>query len=65
MGRVARTAQIVGSSTRSLEEAVRDGMARAAQAGAHWVRIAGISARTTDDEHEVYRVRLLVGLALA
>jgi flavin-binding protein dodecin len=63
MGRVARTKQIVGSSTRSVEEAVRDGMARAARWGAAWVRITTISARASDEHREVYRVRLLIGLS--
>jgi flavin-binding protein dodecin len=65
MGRGMRTVQIIGSSTRSLEEAIRDGMARAARRGGRWARITRISARTNDGDHEVYRVRLLVGLRLA
>lgn len=65
MGRGARTAEVIGSSTRSLEEAVRDGMARAAGRGARWARIVRISARSDDGERELYRVRLLIGLALA
>ncbi|MCO1659225.1 dodecin domain-containing protein [Pseudonocardia humida] len=65
MGRGTRTAQIIGSSTRSLEEAIRDGMARAARAGARWARITGISARSEDGDGEVYRVSLLIGLRLA
>jgi flavin-binding protein dodecin len=65
MGRGTRTVQIVGSSTRSLEEAIRDGMARAARRGARWARITRISARSSDGEREVYRVRLLIGLHLA
>jgi len=65
MGRGTRTAQIIGSSTRSLEEAVRDGMARAAREGARWARITGISARSDDGAAEVYRVSLLIGLRLA
>ena len=63
MGRVTRTKQIIGSSTRSLEDAVRDGMARAASWGASWVRITTISARMPDDRRELYRVRLVIGLA--
>ena len=63
MGRVARTMHIVGSSTRSLEEAVRDGMARAAHRGAAWVRITRITARASDERRELYRVRLLIGLS--
>jgi flavin-binding protein dodecin len=59
-----RTVQIIGSSTRSLEEAIRDGMACAARRGARWARITRISARTADGEREVYRVRLMVGLRL-
>jgi flavin-binding protein dodecin len=62
MGRVARTKQIVGSSTRSVEEAIRDGMALAARWGAAWVRVSTISARMSDDRREVYRVRLVIGL---
>jgi flavin-binding protein dodecin len=65
MVRGARTAQIVGSSTRSLEEAIRDAMAHAARLGALWARIVKISARSDDGSSEVYRVRLLVGLQLA
>jgi|RhiMethySRZTD1v2_1073278.scaffolds.fasta_scaffold3270805_2 flavin-binding protein dodecin len=62
MGRVARTKQIVGSSTRSVEEAIRDGMALAARWGAAWVRITTISARALDEHRELYRVRLVIGL---
>ncbi|WP_214402784.1 dodecin domain-containing protein [Pseudonocardia lacus] len=65
MGLGTRTAEVIGSSTRSLDEAVRDGMARAARLGALWARITRISARTSADEHEVYRVSLLIGLRLA
>jgi flavin-binding protein dodecin len=65
MGRGMRTVQIIGSSTRSLEEAIRDGMASAARRGAQWARITRISARTADGEREEYRVRLLIGLQLA
>jgi flavin-binding protein dodecin len=61
MIRGTRTAHIVGSSTRSLEEAIRDGMGRAARWGAQWARITGISARSADGGREVYRVRLVIG----
>jgi flavin-binding protein dodecin len=65
MGRAARTKEIVGSSTRSVEEAIRDGMALAARWGAAWVRITTISARALDEHQQVYRVRLLIGLSPA
>jgi flavin-binding protein dodecin len=65
MGRGTRTAQVIGSSTRSVEEAIRDGMARATRLGARWVRITRISARAPDDDGELYLVRLLSGLRLA
>jgi flavin-binding protein dodecin len=65
MGRVARTMHIVGVSTRSVEEAVRDGMAAAARLGAAWVRITRITARAADDRCEQYRVGLIIGLSPA
>ncbi len=65
MAGVTRTTHIVGSSTRSLEEAIRDGMARAASWGAAWARITKISARTADGECEVFRVGLVAGVGPA
>ena len=53
-----RTAQIIGSSTRSLEEAIHDGMARARRWGASWAKITRISARTWDGRRKHYRVIL-------
>lgn len=61
MLRGIRTTHIIGSSTRSLEEAIRDGMARAARWGAQWARITRISARSVDGSREVYQVRLVIG----
>ena len=65
MGRGTRTAEIIGSSTRSIEEAIRDGMSAAARRGAQWVRVVRISARAPEGGSELYRVRLLIGLRFA
>jgi flavin-binding protein dodecin len=61
MARATRTAQIIGSSTRSLDAAIHDGLARARRWGAAWARVTKISARAVDDGRRRYRVRLLVG----
>ena len=65
MARGNRTAQITGSSTTSLDEAIRDGMARARRWGASWARITKISARTAGGRRELYLVRLLIGRSRA
>lgn len=59
MARGTRIAHIVGVSTRSVEEAVRDAMDRAAQWGAKCTRIVRISGRSADGRAELYRVQLL------
>ena len=59
MARGTRIAHIVGSSTRSVEEAIRDAMNRAAEWGAKRTRITRISGRSADGHAELYRVQLL------
>jgi flavin-binding protein dodecin len=60
MHRGTRIAHIVGSSTRSVEEAIRDAMARAAEWGSIRTRITRISGRSRDGSTELYRVQVLV-----
>ena len=64
--RTYRVTEIVGTSTESLQQAVRNGVARAAQTIRHldWFEVTQIRGHIVDGEVEHFQVSMKIGFRL-
>ena len=64
--RTYRVTEIVGTSTESLQQAVRNGVQRAAQTIRHldWFEVTEIRGRVVDGDVEHFQVTMKVGFRL-